>query len=93
MSKGLEALWEYRLLVANYEDRWIKTTTEHFIKCADVIEQELKALEIIKEKDVSMYWLRHSKSANDYNKFILTAKRQYQKLTQEEYDVLKEVLL
>ena len=56
-------------------------------------ERNIKALEIIKEKDVSMYWLRHSKNVDEYNNFILTDKRQYQKLTQEEYDLLKEVLL
>lgn len=52
-----------------------------------------RVLEIIKKKDVSMYWLRNSKSVDEYNNFILTDKRQYQKLTQEEYDLLKEVLL
>lgn len=56
-------------------------------------QKKLKALEIIIEKDVSMYWLRHSKNVDEYNNFILTDKRQYQKLTQEEYDLLKEVLL
>ena len=69
MNKGLEALKENRKLVlfnsvsdrAKYSDN------------ADIVEKELKAIEIIKNKDCLFKGL--------------------QDLTQEEYDLLKEVLL
>lgn len=90
MSKGLEALWEFRLLTANYENQWSKGTVEHFIKCADTIEKELKILEIIKEKVVLMDVLLVSEDANDYNDFY--AKSTDKHLTEEEFRLLKEVL-
>ena len=53
----------------------------------------LKSLEIIKEKRVNVnQFLKHCSSNNKwgYNKTVCDKKRQ---LTQEEYDLLKEVLL
>ena len=56
----------------------------------DIIEKELKALEIIKEKKVNCYLLINSENLKDYNECVddTTEKR----LTQEEYDLLKEEL-
>ena len=51
--------------------------------------KKLEALEIIKEKRVNVHLLILSNSLEKYNYKILP----YRKLTQEEYDLLKEVLL
>ena len=62
-------------------------------KCIDLIgdietnNKKLKALEIIKEKKVYPSFLLNTKNLEEYNKEVI------QKLTQEEYDLLKEVLL
>lgn len=48
-----------------------------------------KALEIIKEKEVNVYDFKEYESKYEYNKHT---KAKFQELTQEEYDLLKEVL-
>ena len=55
-----------------------------------VIEKSLKALEIIKEKGVNVGLLSRCANAERYNKGMCYESRY---LTQEEYDLLKEVLL
>lgn len=55
------------------------------------IEKELKALEIIKNKVVLIDVLVDSENANDYNEFVSKSKDRH--LTQEDYDLLKKVLL
>ena len=50
---------------------------------------KLKALEIIKKKRVNIQALFYSSSCEDYNKHY----NHYEDLTQEEYELLKEVLL
>ena len=69
MSKGLEILKMIRGGNFYYKD-------------LDIIEKELKALEIIKEKKVDVAIFFEDGCA-----------RHREKLTQEEYDLLKEVLL
>ena len=64
---------------------WIGTTDKEYI----VIEKELKALEIIKNKKVDTYALNVSNCLESYNNY---AKWENSKLTQEEYSLLKEVL-
>lgn len=54
------------------------------------IEKKLKALEIIKEKRVDVGWLISCENIKQYNGVIGTATHKL--LTQEEYDLLKEVL-
>ena len=54
----------------------------------NVIEKELKALEIIKEKRVDIGWLIRSKNCSKYNLGV----GESQALKKEEYDLLKEVL-
>ena len=95
MSNGLKALNIIRNydVITDYEKDETKKIEELLPNSIHIIEKLLKALEIIKEKDVSMYWLRNSKSVDEYNNFILIDKRHYQKLTQGEFDLLKEVLL
>ena len=55
----------------------------------ELIEKELKALEIIKKKQVQINRLNRSHSAKQYNLYL--PKEMH--LTQEEYDLLKEVLI
>ena len=53
----------------------------------DNYNKKLKALEIIKEKRVNVEWLLETESVEEYNESL------YIDLTQEEYDLLKEILL
>lgn len=56
-------------------------------------QKKLKALEIIKKKQVNVRYLFQCKSLRDYN-FIYKGTNQSELcLTKEEYDILKEVLL
>ena len=54
-----------------------------------IIEKALKALEIIKNKEVNVFVLLHSGNLKIYNDIV----EDNRKLTQEKYDLLKEVLL
>ena len=56
-------------------------------KCEQV-EKSLKALEIIKEKNVNMFWLKECFNLEQYNYNMAD----YMKLTEEEFRILKEVL-
>lgn len=51
--------------------------------------KKLKALEIIKKKEVNVFIFLHSSDLETYNDIV----EDDRKLTQEEYDLLKEVLL
>jgi hypothetical protein len=53
-------------------------------------QKKLKAFEIIKEKEVDVRGINVSSAANEYNNWF--SKRLKNDLTQEEYDLLKEVL-
>ena len=52
------------------------------------IENDLRVLEIIKEKRVDISWLIRSKNCSKYNLGVGTS----QALKKKEYDLLKEVL-
>ena len=54
------------------------------------IYKKLKALEVIKEKEVDIHLFKISANCDHYNWLIENRKN---KLTQEEYELLKEVLL
>jgi hypothetical protein len=56
------------------------------------IKKALKAFEIIKEKEVAIFVINDTSSFDEYNARLLT-KGTNQELTQEEYDLLKKVLL
>ena len=103
MSKGLEALQRINenVTVVTYEnfdedisiiEKELKDKEEletMYSNCVINGAKQKKALEIIKEKRVNIDYLRDCKTLEDYNN-ILIEKLQ---LTQEEYDLLKEVLL
>ena len=55
-----------------------------------VIENKLKALEVIEEKSVNVYAFQHSGDLETYNDMVDSEDR---KLNAKEYDLLKEVLL
>ena len=66
-------------------------TLHEYNECYDTIEKELKslkALEIIINKELNIYFVKRM-SLEDFN-FQCQIQQQ---LTQEEYDLLKEVLL
>lgn len=77
MSKELEAL---NTIIYSYG----------YDENVEIVSKALKALEIIKEKEVDVQLLEDSKNLNDYNWCVHTKNRA---LTQEEFDLLKEVLL
>lgn len=54
--------------------------------------QYKKVLEIIKEKCVDIYILKDLGTLDDYNKWILQRYGTYYQITQEEFNLLKEVL-
>ncbi len=56
-----------------------------------IIEKSLKALEIIKEKQVNVGDFIRCKSIEDYNDYCCYNEKE--QLTREEYDLLKKVLL
>jgi len=86
MNKGLEALKEIKeMLDAPYTSGVIK-------QGLNVIEKELKALEIIKEKKVMINALIRI-SFNEYNDYLDRFYLSKERLTKEEYDLLKKVLL
>ena len=61
----------------------------------ELIEKSLKALDVIKEKEVDIFILKGSKTLKAYNQLhkIFCGKLQkYKKLTKKEYELLKEVL-
>lgn len=89
MSKELEALEEIRRRLIN--DDWLcEDNTGVYEKEYANIEKAIKALEIIKNKKVNIDILKQVDNVELYNKCIHYLDRQ---LTQEEFDLLKEVLL
>ena len=94
MSKELEALESINEIVLPYS-----VAKQGHLRPRDVchnefsiIEKSLKALEIIKQKEVDIHNLLISKTVEQYNGYThwLGCKGN---LTEEEYDLLKEVLL
>ena len=84
--KGLEALERIENEYSIYEAVFYK---EDFKQ----VRKELKALEIIKEKECDMRWFKYCIKVNSevetYNNGL---PEYYEKLTQEEFNLLKEVL-
>ena len=85
MSKGLEALKELKEYWLNH----LPLSAKNGLRIVKVLEKEVKTLDIIKEKRVNIDYLRSCKSLEDYNNILI---KDWQ-LTQEEYELLKEVLL
>ena len=87
MSKGLEALKTFLRWFDDEHwglDEVIKETDEY-----KVIEKELKALEIVKEKFVNFVLLKEAKNVQEYNNGVYYFP--IMRLTQDEFDLLKEV--
>ena len=94
MSKELEALKNIEKEIEDYEgfdeNTYYQMDRTRFV----IIEKALKALEIVKKKGVAVGFIfllekEHIGGVQEYNDYI-GAKELY--LTQEEYDLLKEVL-
>lgn len=79
----LEAWKRLRGNPSYYQEDWVKLAD------LELVEKSLKALEIIKEKNIDVYWLKTSPNLSRYNLAVGTN----QALKKEEYDLLKEVLL
>ena len=79
MSKELEALNDLNdeNIVYVHKDYW------------NEIQKKLKALEIVKEKEVNVFIFLHSGDLETYNDMCETEE---EKITQEEYELLKEML-
>ena len=86
MSKGLEVL---NSLIETMPFAFLESNTMKELK---IIEKELKALEVIKNKNFDLFYLQDSKDLEMYND-ACDSFRNLCYLTQEEYDLLKEVLL
>lgn len=68
------------------------STSAYLWPFVEEVEKAVKALEIIKDKQVDIHNLLNSKTCKQFNNF--TKWLGYKgNLTQEEYDLLKEVLL
>lgn len=83
MTKGLRLLSKKRTSIPI--DECFCTTGE----TVKQIKKELKALEIIKVKTVNVMYFKGSDTLEEYNNHHAT----WHKLTQEEFDLLEEVLL
>ena len=99
MSKELEYFQEIikvdeeALTLANKEKNKKRDVMLHrhwFNQRKNSIEKALKALDIIKNKIVLIDVIVDSENVNDYNDFVSKSKDRH--LTQEEYDLLREVL-
>ena len=84
MNKTLEALEN----IKHYDTRVGLHRDDY-----DTIEKSLKALEIIKEKQPDIYYVVKSKDYEDYLRIEGMFINMNRALTEEEYDLLKEVLL
>lgn len=68
--------------------------THKEIKVINLIdERKVKAFDTIKEKQVDVYILLKTKSLDEYNEWYVGIQDNFMPLTQDEYDLLKEVLL
>ncbi len=84
------ALKDYERLKTSYLEKILNEESKEYIY------KKLKALEIIKEKRVDVALLILCENAEDYNfqiSLINEDNENYKELTQEEYELLVEVLL
>lgn len=96
--KNIEIIKVALKRLENYEGAWHNTNLKQiFISMEDwkIERKQLKALEIIKEKQVDIHNLIYSQSLEEYNTFAMKYNQELCNtlLTQEEYELLKEVLL
>lgn len=100
MSKELDALYEIKRhhinmdAIVKYENGdetqyRFETIRDMFPQEFNILENALKALEIIKKKAINVFILLHSGDLETYNDMV----EENRKLTQEEFDLLKKVIL
>ena len=74
-----------------------EATKQSLLEWCPDIEKKLKAFEIINKKMVDAYWVKFSRKASEYNSEMRNqcGLSDYEPflLTQEEFDLLKEVLI
>ena len=89
MTKELKAL--------NRIKDFMSANAIHWKQDIGMIETALKALEIIKDKMVIPVYIMNAENVEEYNRQLkqITFKKDYEvrKLTKEQFDLLKEVLL
>ena len=94
--KGLEALEKIRNWKCFIDFEIDTNGNKEFGKEIAIIEKELKALEIINNKDVNTIIIKNTNNFDDYNKSLLITSTKknakYRFLIQKEYDLLKEIL-
>ena len=91
MSKGIDALKHTKETFDNLNIKGIPTLYQK--ECLDTIEKELKALDILKNKQVNIHaLLLHLKRFDKPDGYNIVIGSHYQ-LSQQEYSLLKEVLL
>ena len=89
MSKELEAL-EIIKKASTKSSGWMDDPIEYvYYLEIKTLEKSLKALEIIKKKEVNVFIFLHSGDLETYNDMV----EDNQKLAQEEYNLLRKVLL
>ena len=74
----------------NEDEKKLKQNIKERKEKYALIEKSLKALEIIKIKNVDIPMVKTCNSVNDYNEWHSQYKEMH--LTQQEYDLLKEIL-
>lgn len=105
MNKGLEALENIKGNCDLFDEgyQWDSEFSKQFDEDIDIIEKELKALEIIKNKNVMISLLKGARSLEHYNiqiepfsrfdNHLTIVSKIPMSLTQEEYVLIKKVLL
>ena len=79
---------DFEILIEEHKEKWSKQMYDYFKECLNEIKKKEKVLEIIRTKDVNTEMIKLSKDYFEY--YASTYKVDI--LTQEEYDLLKEVL-
>lgn len=88
MSKELEAFVIVKNTLIKYPDDSAIYEVQN--KSLGIIEKGLKALEIIKEKGIILQFIKETYTVEQYNAGVFGTL--VKPLTQEEFDLLKEVL-
>ena len=94
MNKGLVRLKELEnnLCVFYLDNEEDEEQVKFITQSLCVIEKELKAFEIVKNKNVECWYLTQCEDLEEYNDYKLKKDGTYFTLTQEEFELLKEVL-
>lgn len=80
------------LLTKGNIDDVFKVLDNHNINSALILDNKLKVLEIIKEKNVDLYLVKQARNLEEYNHWISKRGSGYYQLTPEEFELLKRWL-